>query len=154
MHALNLSVKPLPFCTSNPFASPVFLPAKNTTNDLLFPLCSPFVISYLKLQLTDITHSCAVVMPTNYIINYNLTPFIKGVAGPTTLAWWSQICAAPFLCASCVGKGKKNIGQRLSNLKTQQQWDNGDTHVRFIASPSTSNSAKQMSPVSMWLLSF
>lgn len=77
MHALNLSVKPLPFCTSNPFASPLFLPAKNITNDLLFPLCSPFVISYLELQLTDITHSCAVVTPTNHIINYNCTPSIK-----------------------------------------------------------------------------
>lgn len=39
MHALNFSVKTLPFCISNPFASLVVLPAKNIPNDLLF-LCN------------------------------------------------------------------------------------------------------------------
>lgn len=137
MHALNLSVKPLPFCTSNPFASPLFLPAKNITNDL-FPLCSPFVISYLELQLTDITHSCAVVTPTNHIINYNRTPSIKECLVLPPLHGEDRSVQL-LSCVHHVWAKAKKIGQRLSKFKTQQQWDNGDTRVRFTASPSTRN---------------
>lgn len=144
MHALNLSVKTLRFRTSNPFASPVFLPAKNVTNDFLFPLCSPFVISYLKSQLTDVTHTRAVVMPTNHI-NYNLTLFVKEWLVLPPLHGEARSVQL-LSCVHHVWAKEKKIGQRLSNLKTQQQWDNGDTHVRFIASPSTRNCAKQMSP--------
>lgn len=78
------------------------------------------------------------------------------MAGPTTLARGSQICAACFLCASCVGIGKKKKKKvkgwatskpNSSDIMVTHAW--GSLH---LLAPETVRSRRPL--VSMWLLSF
>lgn len=97
MHALNLSMKTLPFCTSNPFASLFVLSAKNITNDLFF-LCNS--LSWIATHC----HNSFMCRGHAHKSQNKLQPFIEEWLVP--LAWGIQICAAPFLCVACVSKAK------------------------------------------------
>lgn len=129
-----------PFVPQILFASLVVLLAK--IQPMIF---SSSVIPYLELQLTAITHLCAVAMPINHKINDNLTPFIEEWLVLPPLRGESRSVQL-LCCVHHVWAKERNTG--LSNLKTQQQWESGDTHVRFRAllTPETAQSTSSLCP--------
>lgn len=148
MHALNFSVKTLPFCISNPFASLVVLPAKNIPNDLLF-LCNSW--SWIATHChNSFMYSGHAHKSQNKL---NLTPFTEKWLVLPPLCGESRSVQL-LSCVQHVWAKETDADQSLSNLRTQQQWENGDTHVRLRAllTPETVQSTSSYAPVASCVL--